>query len=166
MSSLTTCSHRLRVAKGHTGALFLLILMETFSMGCLDIRRSLSGCVLWLRRTDGCGPIGSPNRRVDDVRLDRPPATDIAFFLAINGPSFDSATVVDSLVAAFSLALVVPVKSPRAAEPNERYSRRPVTYPIPHGTPIRDFPPKGFSPILTMVTYFTLLILMAPTAAR
>jgi hypothetical protein len=82
MRSLTTCLHRLRVAKGHTGALFLLILMETFSMGCLEIRRSLSGCVLWLRRTDGCCPIGSPNKRFDDVRLVGPPAADIAFFFS------------------------------------------------------------------------------------
>ena len=47
--SLTACSHRLRVAKGQTDALFLLILMEIFSTGYLDIRRGLLSCVLRLR---------------------------------------------------------------------------------------------------------------------
>ncbi len=42
-------SHRSRVAKGHTGALFLLILMAAFSKGCFDIQLFTDPCVLWLR---------------------------------------------------------------------------------------------------------------------
>ena len=80
-------------------------------MGCLDIRRIQSGCVLWLRRTGGCGPIGSPKRRVDDVRIDRPPTPDVAFFLAASASStVAAAAAADFLVATISLALVDPVK--------------------------------------------------------
>jgi hypothetical protein len=81
-------------------------------MVCLDIRGIQSGFVLWLRRTDGCNPIGSPKRRVDDVRLDRPPTSDAAFFLAASASAAAAPAVAaaDFLVAAISLALVDPVK--------------------------------------------------------
>ena len=135
-------------------------------MGCLDIRMgSLAAscgcvvqtvavrsdpriCALMMFGSVGPRPLLSPSS------------------LAV-APSFNfAAAAADSQVVAFSLAFVDPVKSQQAAEPNELYSRRPVTYPIPHGIPSRDFPGKGFSPILTMVTNLTLLILKAPVAAR